>query len=275
MSSYNGRKRMRLLDTDCCTNSAVYSDVGTDGSCGLLSWGTSTGIASSPLIPSSSSSPQRPKKRVRFTTPLEHDDEEEQVRTSPSINGVDTTAATSVSTRSPLTSTKLESSSTVEKEEEQQEELIFDPRQRRKELWWTKEERSQILDECRTIGREYKETHSDAVQDYLDLYEDECCNGTLPSIHHDADDDEDCMLATPLFPTHVRGLEWCVVPSTRSHRKVHVHDILDKQAELQRVGRDMRSMILSRRSIQSSKASRLLAHYTGQMDAISAMSDKC
>lgn len=265
---------MRLLDTDCCSNGAMYNSGcdGDDASCGLLSW-RSGRITSSPLIP------QRPKKRVRFSSPPFIEEQDQDSSSTCDLNDVvnevsAATARTDTTSQQP-SSSKQDSSSSHSSQAPvavEDETMVMDPRERRKELWWTKEERSQILDECRNIGREYKEAHSETVQEYLDLYEDECCNGGAQSIptKDGTSHDLSMMAFLPLFPTHVRGLEWCVVPSTRSHRKTHVHDILDKQLELQRVGRDMRSKILARRSIQSSKPSRLLARYAGQMDSVAA-----
>ena len=134
----------------------------------------------------------------------------------------------------------------------------------RQKLWWTKEERLKILESCREMGEEFKTSKPDLVQDYLDLYEEACCLSpvaTSPSSSPPTDD-------VVTFPAHARGLEWCIAPSTRSHRRQHVEDIVEKQHQLRRtpIGRDKREQILSRRSIQSSRPSRLLAQWTGQMD---------
>ena len=268
---------MRLLDTDSGGTTATtrFVDDRTRPSSSRphhhrssASQTTSFGLFSLSAAASlvSDDDDERPKKRVRFSVDLTTTKTFEPY--GGDIDGGDESAGAS-----PTASAQAEDlfPSTPGKDAEEEDESCPPKKQRqsrhhplRQKLWWTKEERLKILESCREMGEEFKTSKPDLVQDYLDLYEEACCLSpvaTSPSSSPPTDD-------VVTFPAHARGLEWCIAPSTRSHRRQHVEDIVEKQHQLRRtpIGRDKREQILSRRSIQSSRPSRLLAQWTGQMD---------
>jgi hypothetical protein len=161
------------------------------------------------------------------------------------------------------------------------------------DLWWTKKERALILQQSRQIAKRYKKTHPHDVQQYQSVYD--TCVAQRPSSRESSSSSNDDFLlessstAVPIVvPTIVRGLEWCVAPRTKTHRKVHVQDILQCQRRLLWhcssplndvvVGggvalRPPQELLLSSCSIRSSQASRIMARLIGKGDELGLEED--
>jgi hypothetical protein len=123
-------------------------------------------------------------------------------------------------------------------------------------LWWTRDERRDILDSNQRLAREYRSHHRDQITHANDVFE-QCCE----------DDDPESLtgwLGVKIdLPTHVRGLEWAVLPKFKAHRRVHVQEVLKAQDE--QSFNDFASF-----AVESSRACVAFARIMGQCDANSA-----
>ena len=141
----------------------------------------------------------------------------------------------------------------------------------RKDLWWTKDERYQIMQRNRLNAKEFELDHDDKVKYFLRVFDDLCLEEP-PTTRSDEEEyytDDQRHDDTPLaIPSKVRGLEYCVTPSIKSYRKLHVQHVLNVQYQLRRrLTVEFRTKVLSIRAIQSSHPSRILAQLIGEGDA--------
>ena len=152
------------------------------------------------------------------------------------------------------------------------EDIIVSPSpKQKKNLWWTKDEKYQIMQRNRLHADEFELEHSDKVAYFLRVFDDLCEEEppiTTTTTEANDDDDEYRRENAIRIPTKVRGLEYCVTPSIKSYRKLHVQHVLDVQRQLRRrLTSDFRTNVLSIRAIQSSHPSRVLAQLIGEGDA--------
>lgn len=147
--------------------------------------------------------------------------------------------------------------------------------QDKEDLWWTKVERKEILQNNQRLAKQYKAHNAHEIANANDAY-DQCC------YESDTDDDETSSSesedenTTPSWlsktnlrnkpklhlPTHVRGLEWAILPYSKKHRKVHVQQVVEAQDD-----EDMAELAGS-----SSKACVAFARLLAQCDEPSAPS---
>ena len=101
----------------------------------------------------------------------------------------------------------------------------------------------------------------DLIRHYLTVYDQSCQSPpTLAS-------SDFLEQATLSVPTEVRGLEWGIVPSTKSLRRDHVQDILEIQEQTRNLNPTFRNRLLSSRSMKNSRPSRIVARLLGEGDA--------
>eukprot|EP00980_Cylindrotheca_fusiformis_P022540 scaffold9428_cov103-Cylindrotheca_fusiformis.AAC.1 len=91
-------------------------------------------------------------------------------------------------------------------------------------LWWTREERKDILENNQRLARQFRYHHRDEISHANDVF-DQCCYDDSPLSSTE--------WSTPKveLPIHVRGLEWAILPKSKSHRRVHVQEVLQAQDE--------------------------------------------
>eukprot|EP00980_Cylindrotheca_fusiformis_P008534 scaffold1807_cov140-Cylindrotheca_fusiformis.AAC.26 len=120
-------------------------------------------------------------------------------------------------------------------------------------LWWTRDERKDILENNQRLARQFRCHHRDEISHANDVF-DQCCydDSPLSSTEWSAPKVE--------LPTHVRGLEWAILPKSKSHRRVHVQEVLEAQDD-----DDMAEF-----AVESSRACVAFARILGQSDAQSA-----
>lgn len=145
-------------------------------------------------------------------------------------------------------------------------------KQPRENLWWTKDERKEILQANQRLAKQFKLTHPQEIACANEAY-DQCCydNDTCSSSSSCSSESEDENSTSWLsrrpkkrpklhLPTHVRGLEWAILPYSKKHRKVHVQQVVQAQDE-----DDMAELAES-----SSKACVAFARLLAQCDSASA-----
>lgn len=135
------------------------------------------------------------------------------------------------------------------------------PPHERASLWWTKDERKDILSTNKRLARDYRVHHRENVDRAIDVF-DQCFDDD--SSDSSSDESNDWLGMKVELPTHVRGLEWAVMPKSKVHRRVHVQDVLKAQEE------EMPSHEVARFAVESSRPCVTFARILGQSDAMSA-----
>jgi hypothetical protein len=69
------------------------------------------------------------------------------------------------------------------------------------------------------------------------------------------------------LPTHVRGLEYGILPASKAYRRTHVQVVLKLQTQMQSLQGHMKDRVLSSGAIRSSRPSRVMARILGECDA--------
>ena len=111
-------------------------------------------------------------------------------------------------------------------------------RQEKSDLWWTKDERKEILQNNQHLAKLFKTHHPQDIASANDAY-DQCCydDETSSSSSSESEDENKPTWLSKTnirkpklhLPTHVRGLEWAILPYSKKHRKVHVQQVLEAQ----------------------------------------------
>jgi hypothetical protein len=128
--------------------------------------------------------------------------------------------------------------------------------------WWNRHDRSRFIDESNQAIKDFRQSHLDKVRHYLHVYE-RCSQA--PS--HSASDYLE--KATVCLPPEVRGLEWGIAPSVKSHRRDHMEQVLDAQEQVQNLkNASFRARIISNQSLRSSRPSKILARLLAEGDAM-------
>lgn len=151
---------------------------------------------------------------------------------------------------------------TIVKEDVYESELALEDFDK-EELWWSRNERAEMADFNRKLARGFKKQNSERVKHYLNVFE-EC---SKPPSHASSDFLEKVQLGVP---TQVRGLECGFIPSVKSWRRKHAHEILDTQGKLVKgnLPEAMCCQVLSSRAMLSSRPSRVMARLIGEADAL-------
>jgi hypothetical protein len=123
-------------------------------------------------------------------------------------------------------------------------------------MWWTRDERKDILVNNQWLARQFRSHHRDQISHANDVF-DQCCYEDSPL--------SPTAWSSPKIelPTHVRGLEWAILPKSKAHRRVHVQDVLKAQNE-------QSSADMAEFAVESSRACVAFARVLGQCDAQSA-----
>ncbi|CAJ1945230.1 unnamed protein product [Cylindrotheca closterium] len=112
--------------------------------------------------------------------------------------------------------------------------------QEKGDLWWTKDERKEILQNNHRLAKLFKTHHPHDIANANDAY-DQCCYSDEDTSSSSSSESEDENKPTWLIsktnirkpklhlPTHVRGLEWAILPYSKKHRKVHVQQVVEAQ----------------------------------------------
>ena len=136
------------------------------------------------------------------------------------------------------------------------------------ELWWSRAERSKIAERNQELVKRFRQNHMDQVRHYLRVFR--LCTET-PSQSSSSHLEQ----ATVHIPTHIRGLEWGIVPAAKAHRRTHSQIVVEAQQQIRgRLSAEMRSRILSMRAMRSSRPSRVMARLVADGDASLYLSDK-
>jgi hypothetical protein len=130
-------------------------------------------------------------------------------------------------------------------------------------LWWTKDERQDILQKNHRLAQDFRYLHRDQVQHCKDVFA-QCCSDVTES---SSDYLEQAKID---LPTHVRGLEYGILPASKAYRRTHVRVVLKLQSQMQNLQGDMKDRVLSSRAIRSSRPSRIMARILGECDASTA-----
>jgi hypothetical protein len=128
------------------------------------------------------------------------------------------------------------------------------------DLWWTRADRSDISEASREIVKDYKDSHPSQVEHLIHVFQ-QCAQ--KPS----ASTSEYLEQATACVPPIVRGLEWGIIPASKTYRRTHVHQVLQLQDQIRGLLQtEMRSTWLSTRASRSSRPSRVMARLLGEGD---------
>jgi hypothetical protein len=127
-------------------------------------------------------------------------------------------------------------------------------------MWWSRQERDDITDKCYDSIVDFRRDHMDQVRHYLSVF-DQCAQTPSQS------SSDYLEKATVSLPVQIRGLEWGVVPSTKTHRRAHVQELLEVQEQVQGLSATMRDQVLSSRALRSSRPCRVMARILGEGDA--------
>ena len=134
-------------------------------------------------------------------------------------------------------------------------------------MWWTRKERQAITDSCHNEIEKFRKKYIDQVRHFLAVFEKCQLSPSQASSNY-------IEKATLSVPTSIRGLEWGWAPSTVSHRREHVKEILAVQEQIQALSSDLQDRVLSTRSLHSSRPSRVLARLLAEDDERQCMSDE-
>lgn len=126
-------------------------------------------------------------------------------------------------------------------------------------MWWSRKERESITEECHDAIEEFQQDHIDQVRHFNSVF-DQCQEP--PSMASS----EYLEKASICLPDHIRGLEWGWAPTTISHRRAHVKEILAVHQQIQSLSPEIRDRVLSSRSLRSSRPGRVLARLLGEGD---------
>jgi hypothetical protein len=127
-------------------------------------------------------------------------------------------------------------------------------------LWWSRQERAGIIDRCHAAIKDFRRDNMDQVRHYLSVFE-QCSQNPSQS------SSEYLEKATVSLPVHIRGLEWGIAPTTKTHRRAHAQEVLDTQDQIQGLSSAMRDRVLSGRAFRSSRRCRVMARLLGDCDA--------
>eukprot|EP00429_Kryptoperidinium_foliaceum_P105842 CAMPEP_0176258800 /NCGR_PEP_ID=MMETSP0121_2-20121125/38747_1 /TAXON_ID=160619 /ORGANISM="Kryptoperidinium foliaceum, Strain CCMP 1326" /LENGTH=221 /DNA_ID=CAMNT_0017598677 /DNA_START=58 /DNA_END=723 /DNA_ORIENTATION=- len=126
-------------------------------------------------------------------------------------------------------------------------------------MWWSKAEREDITEDCHDEIEAFRRDNVDQVRHFIRVF-DHC--QLAPS---EASSDY-LEKATISLPASIRGLEWGWAPSTISHRRTHIREVLAVQDQIRTLTPEMRDRVLSSRSLRSSRPGRVLARILGEGD---------
>eukprot|EP00526_Cylindrotheca_closterium_P020914 CAMPEP_0113653450 /NCGR_PEP_ID=MMETSP0017_2-20120614/28590_1 /TAXON_ID=2856 /ORGANISM="Cylindrotheca closterium" /LENGTH=212 /DNA_ID=CAMNT_0000566453 /DNA_START=60 /DNA_END=695 /DNA_ORIENTATION=+ /assembly_acc=CAM_ASM_000147 len=115
--------------------------------------------------------------------------------------------------------------------------------QDKSDLWWTKDERKEILQNNQRLAKLFKVHHPHEIASANDAYDQCCYDDDDETSSSESEEDENTPTTTLLLsktnsslrkpklhlPTHVRGLEWAILPYSKKHRKVHVQQVVEAQ----------------------------------------------
>jgi hypothetical protein len=128
--------------------------------------------------------------------------------------------------------------------------------------WWNRHDRSRFIDESNQAIKVFRHSNLEKVRHYLHVYE-RCSQA--PS--HSASDFLE--KATVCLPSEVRGLEWGIAPSIKTHRREHMEHVLDAQGQVQTLkNASFRERIIANQSLRSSRPSKIMARLLAEGDAM-------
>ena len=127
-------------------------------------------------------------------------------------------------------------------------------------LWWSRQERAGIINRCHDAIRDFRRDNLDQVRHFLSVFE-QCSQKPSQS------SSEYLEKARVNLPVHIRGLEWGIAPTTKSHRRAHAQDVLDTQDQIQALKGPMHDRVLSSRALRSSRRCRVMGRLLGDCDA--------
>lgn len=133
-------------------------------------------------------------------------------------------------------------------------------------MWWSRSEREEITDECHDEIEAFRRDNMDQVRHFIQVFDQ--CQQTPSEASSDFLEQ-----ATIILPATIRGLEWGWAPSTISHRRAHIREILAVQDQVQTLTPEMRDRVLSSRSLRSSRPGRVLARLLGEGDERQCQND--
>jgi hypothetical protein len=126
-------------------------------------------------------------------------------------------------------------------------------------MWWSRAEREDITEDCHDEIEVFRRENIDQVRHFIQVF-DHCQQTPSEASSNYLEK------ATISLPASIRGLEWGWAPSTISHRRAHISEVLAVQDQIKTLTPEMRDRVLSSRALRSSRPGRVLARLLGEGD---------